>query len=230
VCWIEGEVKIHPPLSSQVIRLHDPMKHLRVLFALASFTMAIGSVSHAAVSTTGQADPTNISIGGSLDKYVNFTKIDTSINMGDLGGPQLINGHSHSPSIGTFPTGYGGYYGGSGADAAEITFDSNTHLRLDISAFPDLSTTDANGIVDTIPVGTWTEVKGRQVKSAGGSILTTNNANYSYGTETPLAQSFIFGHGPASGINLSLYYTRTGMDDHAGAYSTSATMTWSDLG
>jgi hypothetical protein len=205
------------------------MKYLYILFAAASFSIALGGVSHAAVSTTGQTDPSPITIGGSLDKYVNFTKMDTSINLGDLGGPQLIAASAHSPSPSTYPNGYPVNMGNI-ADSAEITFDSNSHIKLVISQLPDLSTTDANGIVDTLPTDFHIELKGRQVKDGAGNTLISNQGSFGLWDHTDAVQTYVFGHGPNSGINLSLRYDRSGLDDHAGTYSTSATMTWSDLG
>ena len=64
------------------------MKNIKSLIAASAIALMATGTAHAAplVSTTGPAVPSGATtVGGSIEKYINFTKTDTSIDLGDLG-------------------------------------------------------------------------------------------------------------------------------------------------
>lgn len=200
------------------------MKNLKTLFVAAAATIALSSAAHAGVSTTGQTDPSPINASGTIAKYVNFTNMDTSINAQDLGGPLLVDSNAHSAGAIVYPTGSAG--GGVAADAAEIEFDANTHIGLTVAPLADLSTTDSYGTY-TLPTEFHVEVKGNVTGSINVNSPGAFSGSYLHSNTT---QNYVFGHGADSGINFSVKYQRNGLSDHAGIYTTSAALTWADLG
>src|SRR5215217_4064864 len=100
------------------------MKNLQALFVAAA-TVVLASVSHAAVSTTGQSDPSVINASGTIVKYVDFGFLQTTVDL-NLGSP------TYSGEVSTLTDG-----GGAG-----IYFSANTHMTVVVTNGADLSTNE----------------------------------------------------------------------------------------
>lgn len=197
------------------------MKNFRALLAASALTLAVTNISMAAGTLSGAGAPPVVTASGTIEKYINFTLIDTTIDMGNFDGP-----------------------GATGTvvedDPADIEFDSNTHLQLDIVNGADFSNVDDVGVnidaegEDTMPTQFRTSVKGVDVIAGFGEFVSSStyvDAPAPDGlTPSNFPQpSILYGHGPQSGVQLGAQVERTGLNDHFGQYKTSLDLTWADL-
>lgn len=228
------------------------MKNWKTIMVASLAILAGSSSMYAANDLAGAGAPGTVSATGTLEKYIAFNPISLNVNMADLGGPSLgtamdtrVFGSSQAdPSsldgpdvwVTSPPTG----------NAAEIRFDSNSHLQLVIKNHAEMSNAGTVGIdaagADVLPTAFRTWVKGSSVtriKNSIPTVVTTDIVNYKdlgltqSGGPNPLGfqiQPVLqFGHGPDSGVKLDVQVTRAGENDHYGTYQTSATLTWTDL-
>jgi hypothetical protein len=188
------------------------MKGFKELLTAVAVTVAMVGYAHAQVGVPGSpAGPVNAS--GTIDKYVSFYTPDLEI------GLPTVEGNSSIDWV-------------SAANPAEIMWDANTHIELTIAPQGDLKT--GSGVhQDTLPTTFLSQVKGRSVwlTNTSGALLTTDNGAYAAAQETPSSSSvtYVFGHGPTSGVLVNVKATRQGVDDHHGEYTTSANLSWVDL-
>jgi hypothetical protein len=199
--------------SNYSVESGEHMKNLQALFVAAA-TVVLASASHAGISTTGQADPTVINASGTIAKYVNFTTIDTTVEF-PLGDPTYVGTASSA----------GGY-------GASISVDSNTHLSLVVTNGDNMSTNEG-GSVDTLPTTFTLRVGGREVRDGvvpgAGAVLASNSFLELAPSGPNAVTSLNYAHGYNSWVTLDATVTRSGVDDHFGAYSTSASLVWADL-
>jgi hypothetical protein len=190
------------------------MKNLQALF-IAAATVVLASASHAGISTTGQSDPSVINASGTIAKYVNFDYIDTTVDV-PLGAP------TYTGEVSTF----------AGSGGAGIYFSSNTHLTLVVTNGADL-TTNEGGSTDTLPTTFSIRVGGREVRDGvvpgAGTVLVANDFVQLAPTGPGAVSSFNYMHGYSNWVGMDVTATRSGVDDHFGAYSTDATLVWADL-
>lgn len=211
------------------------MKTLNLLVsaALATFaTVAFSDVARAGVSTTGQTNPSPISVNGTITKYVNFVINNTIINMRDFGGP-AYTGNFVS---GQLPAGHAG-------DDAQVTFDANTHISVNIVNGEQFRNNSSGAHHDELLATEFKiSVKGNDVRknNPGGAVAASSNAAYvSQGYSpaspdfpaAPISNTFVYGSGSGNGLLVGAKALRSGLSDHHGVYATSqTTLTWLDLG
>ena len=195
------------------------MKTLNTLLAASALAAAFAVSANAAETLAGANAPASVGATGSIAKYINFTKTDNAISLGDLGGAQKVGLFESTTDAGT--------------DGAEITWDANTHISVKVKNGAALKSDSSAGNVesDELPTQFRTQVKGRKVSEGATAIAGVVNTAYTgLGLSAPAAEkTYTFEHGPASGLKLDVQATRDGVDDHYGAYSTDVTLTFSDL-
>jgi len=143
------------------------MKNIKSFLAATVLAVGFAGSAQAAETLAGASAPTGTTVGGSIVKYINFTKTDNLINLGDLGGPMFGNGgqkfFKSGPSEGNasgsidfssasvFPSGTkynplgtapAGTVGNT--DGSEIIWDANTHVGLTVAYGKLLRTDVAN--------------------------------------------------------------------------------------
>jgi hypothetical protein len=147
------------------------------------------------------AGPGAMTFGGTIDEYINFTDVNTTIDLADLGGAQ-----------------FSGVYESA---AATVEVDANVYLQAFVTNGADLAT--PTGF--TLPTGFYTSVKGTGNWNGFGF----DNAAYSgeQGTVAGTSWFVTFAPGAGNGLKTRLGVQRNGLTDHAGTYATNTNIVWS---
>jgi hypothetical protein len=147
------------------------------------------------------AYPGGMSFGGTVNEYINFTNVNTTIDLADLGGAQFT-----------------GIYESA---AAVVEVDANVYLQAYVVNGGDAQT----GTGHYLPTGFYTSVKGTGNWNGFGF----DNDTYSgeQGTLAGTTWFVAFAPGAGNGLKTRLGIQRNGLKDHAGTYATNTNITWS---
>jgi hypothetical protein len=144
--------------------------------------------------------PGGMSFGGTIEEYINFTNVNTTIDLADLGGAQFSGVYESAP--------------------ATVEVDANVFLQAFVTNGVDLATPSGY----TLSTGFYSSVKGTGNWNGFGF----DNAAYSgeQGTLAGTTWFVTFAPGAGSGLKTRLGVQRNGLKDHAGAYATNTNITW----
>jgi hypothetical protein len=139
---------------------------------------------------------------GTVPEYVNFTTVQTNIDLGDLGGP-LFTGVYTSPST-------------------IVEVDANVYLQANVLNGANASENAGGRSLPTVFV---TQVKGEG--NINGTEFSSPGA-YAGGLVTNPGEAWfvMFKPGTGNGVTTAVNITRNGLNDYAGSYGTSTAIGW----
>ena len=192
------------------------------------------------VNASGK-NPTLFAATGEIEEFIQFTLIDDTLELGDLGGPNAIGERVSLKVAESQDNGTVEVTRASGENGiANIEFGSNTYVRV-LSSHSRLRNAGPDGIRATgnaasddavLPTQFARSYFGRQV-FRNGSLLANTQTAYSNWvpwsglvTDGSSFQRVDFAPATRNGMKYRARVTRNGLNDYNGAYTTAINLTY----
>jgi hypothetical protein len=185
-------------------------------------------------------DPTEFSVTGDIDEFLQITYVDDKLELGDLGGAEKTGWVSSDASANADSGGTGPVVGVSqnktytdaaakGNGYAEVLSKSNTYVTVSTSYGTDLTQTSPNGDVYTLPTKYRVSVFGKKIKFPSDSTVYNfaNYASYSPSVAAGTASSVTYGPSATQGAKVMAVVQRDGLNNFKGTYTASVALTYS---